>query len=144
MTVADPKNTSELKGIFMPVPAPVGKPVDATLRTDPWARTVAPVSPEQFARNRVALVASGMKDGAIRLNIPGAGELTRQSAVLQGWLLNGPQALTSADIGVVRAALAQPVTEPIDPLETPAMRAERASYLRQLDGELLLLQSQRR
>jgi len=135
--------TSELKGIFMPVSAPVGVPVDATLRTDPWARTIAPASPEQFARNRVELVASGMKDSAIRTNIPDSGELARQAAVLRGWLLNGPQALSSADIEIVRVALAMPITEPIDPLETPTMRAERASYLRQLDGELLLLQLQR-
>jgi hypothetical protein len=135
--------TSELKGIFMPVSAPVGGPVDATLRTDPWARTIAPASAEQFARNRVELVASGMKDSAIRTNIPGSGELARQAAVLRGWLLNGPQALSAADIGVVRAALVMQITELIDPLETPTMRAERASYLRQLDGELLLLQTQR-
>jgi len=137
------KKTSELKGIFMPVRVPVGVPVDATLRTDPWARTIEPASPEQFARRRVELAASGMRDTAARHHVPGGGEMARKAAVLRGWLLNGPQALSSADIEVVRTALVQSVAEPIDPLETPPMRAERASYLRQLDGELLLLQTQR-
>ena len=118
-------------------------PIDATLRTDPWARSVEPMTPEQYARRRVELVAYSLSNDAIRLNIPKAGDKSRESAVLRGWLLNGAQALSSADIQVVRTALARSFNEPVDPLETPAMRRDRDSYFRQPDGELLVLQLSR-
>jgi len=98
------------------------------------------MTPEQYARRRVELVANSLLNDALKLNIPMAGDKARESAVLRGWLLNGPQALSTEDIGVVRAALRPSFNESIDPLETPAMRRDRDSYLRQLDGELLVLQ----
>jgi hypothetical protein len=140
------KTASELSGIFLPVRDPVGQPIDGNQRPpDPW--TPPPpvaLTPEQYARQRVTFASTSACDNATRFNIPNAEQWLHDAAVLRAWLLNGAQALAADEIGVVRTALAEPINEPTDPLATPADVVQRRRYIRQLDGELAVVQASRR
>jgi len=134
--------TSELKGIFFPVTAPVGEPIDATLKTDPWERHIEKQTPEQYVRRRVEVAAYCREDSSIRIHVP-ATELMREASILRAWLLNGAVALSAADIDVVLSALVDPFNEPVDPLETPEDAVARQAQLQLVRGQLLVVQASR-
>jgi hypothetical protein len=115
-------------------------PIDANARSDPWYRGIEKLTPEQYARHRVELVASGLEDASIRLNVPRGGENAWQASVLRAWLLNGSQALSGPELSVVLAALEHPFNEPVDPLASEADLMERRSVI---DGLRFQLEMER-
>lgn len=136
------KTASELHGIFLPVKEPVGGPIDATLKSDPWARSITKLTPEQYARRRVELAVYDAEDSAIRIYIPGGPPMARAS-ILRRWLLNGTLSLSAPEIDVVIGALDTPINEPIDPLATPQDVMERRGAVDVLRGQLMLERARR-
>lgn len=133
---------SELNGVFFPVSAPVGVPIDATLKTDPWARSIPKLSPEQYARKRIEMVSREAEDSAVRIHVPSAGPMAR-SSILRRWLLNGTLSLSATEIDVVISALDEPINELIDPLATPQDVMDRRYAVELLRGQLMIERSRR-
>ena len=136
------KTASELRGIFLPVKQPVGEPVDGLLKSDPWARSIAKLTPEQYVRRRIELAVYDAEDAAIRIYIPGAEPMAR-SSILRRWLLNGTLSLSAPEIDVVIATLSDPINEPIDPLATPQDLSERRSAIEMMRAQLLIERGRR-
>lgn len=141
--MAIPKQpNSELKGIFIPVRAPIAPgPQNANLpAVNAWTEPTPPApTPEEYVRRAINQLARGEKDDAIRLNIPNAGRHAATAQLLNNWLLNGTQSMSATDLETMLTVFRGLIAAE-DNMQTTAQAAARRSYLRQLEGEILVAQ----
>lgn len=129
--------TSELKGIFLPVTAPVGGPVDAVLKTDPYARPNVKLTPSEWVRDLVVRKERLLRSTALPIHVPSTNAMA-EAATLDTWLRNGTVGLSATEMDVVLAALVRDPSAPVDALETAADRRQRDSELSRVRGQILM------
>ena len=108
-------------------------PIDATLKTDPYARTQKVPTPKEWVQVLVGRRArewdSLRYHGATRRH-PNTGAYITKASVLMRYLNNGLTAIHSKDdADVVLEALQRGINENVDPAETPSVRAARDGAL---------------
>lgn len=108
-------------------------PIDATLKTDPYARTLKIPSPKEWVQLLVGRKArewdSLRYHGAVRKH-PNNGTFVTKASVLMRYLNNGVNGLfEKGEADVVLEALQRGINEGVDPAETPSVRAARDAAL---------------
>ena len=108
-------------------------PIDAIRRDNtPFEAPRSVPSPAAWVQFWVGARARELDSMRYHHRVDPAGVYVAQAAVLRRWLLNGDQALTTkAEVDLVLEALQRRPADPVDPAETPPVRAAR-------DGELSL------
>lgn len=105
--------------------------------TDPWARSISKMTPEQYARHLVTLGSTEAASAALRIHMENSGQFLEKAAACRAWLLNGVTPLTARQIDYVLEVLVVPdPNSPLDPLETENDRRLRANHIRSLRAQL--------
>lgn len=114
-----------------------GNPDMVGTMTDPWARSISKMTPEQYARHLVEAGASEAESAALRIHMENTSSFLEKAAACRAWLRNGVTALTLGQIDYVLEVLVVPVpNSPLDPLEAENDRRLRGNYIRGLRAQL--------